>query len=87
MGENAKMQKAKIATIKAVDFDFNLEQTACFIIFFNLYIVGKYIVLCKVYILLLKLNIDVLYSYTCTLSTFYIGLLFTRTVVQRESFI
>ena len=59
----------------------------CFIILFNLKVAGKYIVVCKEYILLFRLIIYVLYSFTATLSTFYIVLLFTPTVVWRESFI
>ena len=42
---------------------------------------------CKEYILLFKLIIYALYLFTRTFSTFYIGLLFTRNVVWRESFI
>ena len=48
--------------------------------YFNLKVVAKYILLCIKYILLFRLSIHVLYSFTNSFSTFYIGLLFTNTV-------
>ena len=48
---------------------------------FNLKAVGKYIyVVCKESILFFRSITCVLYSFTRTFSTFYIGLLFTHTV-------
>ena len=48
-------------------------------VFFQLFqVVGKYIVACKEYILLFRLIIYILYSFTHSFSTFYIGLLFTH---------
>ena len=42
---------------------------------------GKYIIVCKQYTLLFMLIIHILYSFTHTFSTLYVGLLLTRTVV------
>ena len=49
---------------------------------FQLVSSGQYIVVCKEYILLFRLFIYVLYSFTHTFSTFHIGLLFTYTVAR-----
>ena len=43
---------------------------------------GKYILVCKEYISLLRLIIYVLYSFTRTLASFYLGLLFTCPVAR-----
>ena len=45
---------------------------------FNFKIEDKYIVVCEEYILLLRLIIYALYSFTHTFSAFYSGLLFIR---------
>ena len=46
----------------------------------NLIVAGKCILICIEYSLLCKLIIYVLYSLTCSVSTFYLGLIFTHTV-------
>ena len=81
MEENAKSQNGRE---NAMDFTFKIIQTKCVIIICNGYVAGKYIVVHKECILLFRLIICILYSFTCVFSPFYIGLLFTRTC---ESFI
>ena len=54
----------KMATIKRRRFHFKVDQTKCFIIFLNSKVAGKYEEAYEEYILLLKLRIYLLISFT-----------------------
>ena len=58
-----RMQKDQMAAIY-VDFTFKIDETKCFIIIFNSIVVGKCEVAYKEYILLSKLKIHLLISFT-----------------------
>ena len=80
MEENGEKTPPRRRRQNIIDFDFKVEKAAYFITYFNSKVAGKYILLSIEYILLFRLNIYVRYSFTCSFSTFYIGLLFTHSV-------
>ena len=61
---------------------FKIEETAYYITYSDIKVVGKYILQCIEYILLFILIIYTLYSFTRDFYTFYIGLLFTHVVTR-----
>ena len=71
----------KMAAIKRCRFQFLKLNKLHLVTYFNLRMVGKYILLLIEYISLFRLVIYVLLSFTRSFSTFSIGLLFTHTLV------
>ena len=69
-----------MAVIKHCRLQFSSWINDMFYYIFNLSLVGKNTMESYEYIWLLTWIIYILHSFSCTFSTFYIGLLFTRTV-------